>query len=62
MERREKDEDFLNCVVLWLLKVLTELLVDATTSRSHMISLFDSRIWIFQSKTPLTVGVAREVQ
>jgi hypothetical protein len=40
---------------------LAELLVDEITSRSHMISLFDSRGWIFQSEPPLTIGITREV-
>jgi len=61
VEHREKDEDFWNRVVLWLLKVLAELLVDEITSRSHMISLFDSGGWIFQSGPPLTIGITREV-
>jgi hypothetical protein len=62
VDHREKDEDFWNHVVLWLLKVLAELFVGAITSRSHMISLFDSRGWIFQSEPPLIVGITKEVR
>jgi hypothetical protein len=47
--------------VLWPLKVLAKILYDAKTSRSHLISLFDLRGGIFQSKTPSATGVTREI-
>jgi hypothetical protein len=61
MEHREKVKDVLSCDVLWPLKVLTELLIDVTTSRSHVVFLFDLRAELFQFETPPTVGVTREV-
>jgi hypothetical protein len=45
-----------------LKKILSEILVDATTSRSHLISLFDLGGGIFHFQTPLTASVARKVQ
>jgi hypothetical protein len=42
--------------VLWPPKVLAEILPDVTTSRSHLISLFDLGGGIFQSETPPVTG------
>jgi hypothetical protein len=47
---------------LWPPKILIEILVDTTSSRSHLISLFDLEGKIFQYKTPLTIGFGREMQ
>ena len=46
VERREIIKDFFSCDVLWSSKILSEILVNAT-SRSHLISLFDLKGKIF---------------
>jgi hypothetical protein len=61
MDLRDKIEEFLSHDMLWPLKVLAEILVDSATSRSHLVSLFDLRGCIFQSETPPTPVVTREV-
>jgi hypothetical protein len=58
---KENVEDFWSHDIMWSSKVLAEILVNATTSKSYLISLFDIRGEIFQSKTPLTTSVTREV-
>jgi len=61
MERKEKVEKIYIHDILWSPKVLAEILADVTTSKSHLISLFNLRCMIFQYKTPLIASVTREV-
>jgi hypothetical protein len=61
MERKEKVEKIYIRDILWSPKVLAEILADVTTSKSHLISLFNLRCVIFQYKTPLIASVVREV-
>lgn len=53
-------ENFLGGV-LWHLVILTKLLVNLTKSRTHVASIFDLKRGLVQAKTPLIVGVSREV-
>lgn len=62
MERKEKVEKFYSRDVFWFPKVLAEILADVTTSKSHLISLFNLICVIFQYETPLTASVARKVR
>ena len=62
VECKEKVKDFWSHDILRPPKVLTEIIFNATTSKSHLISLFDIKSEIFQSKTPPTTGVTREVR
>jgi len=61
VEHSDKVEEFFSHDVLWSPKVLTEIHVDAATFRSHLISLLYLEGAIFQSKTPLTTDITREV-
>ena len=47
MERKEKVEKIYSRDVLWSPKVLAKILADVTTSKSHLISLFNLRCVIF---------------
>jgi hypothetical protein len=62
MERKEKVEKFYSRDVLWSPKVLAKILADVTSSKSHLISLFNLRCVIFQYETPLTASVTKEVR
>jgi hypothetical protein len=57
---RAKVDELLSHDVLWYSKVLTVLLTNTTTSRSHSTTLFDLAIRLFQSKTHLIVGVIKK--
>jgi len=61
VECKENVEDFWSHGIMWPSKVLAEILVNATTSKSYLISLFYIRGEIFQSKTPPTTSVTREM-
>jgi len=61
VECKENVEDFWSHDIMWSSKVLAEILVNAKNSKSYLISLFDIRGGIFQSKTPLTTSVTIEV-
>jgi len=55
-------ENFFLGGVLWHLVILTELLINLTTSKTHVASIFDLKKELVQTKTPLIASVSREVQ
>jgi hypothetical protein len=60
VECRAKVVEFLSRDVLWPPKILYELLANTATSRSHMVTLYDLAIGLFQFKTSPIAGVAKE--
>jgi hypothetical protein len=62
VECKDKVEKVFSRDVLWSPKIIAGIHADAATSKSHLISLFDLEDGIFQSETPPTGSVTREMQ